>query len=81
MPGHVQMCIANLPGSSSRWTRSSGFSRGKSARLFAKERNFTGEHFLARAYAESTVGFEVERGLHCNTAPLLRTETAERRLF
>jgi hypothetical protein len=39
-------------------------SEGKSAiaiaRLGGKERNFTGEHFWARGYAVSTVGFERE---------------------
>ena len=48
----------------------SGFSdrvslKGKSAiaiaRLSGKERNFTGEHFWARGYAVSTVGFELEQ--------------------
>ncbi|PYT32295.1 MAG: IS200/IS605 family transposase [Acidobacteria bacterium] len=40
-------------------------SQGKSAitvaRLSGKERNFTGEHFWARGYAVSTVGFELEQ--------------------
>ena len=31
------------------------------ARLSGKERNFTGEHFWARGYAASTVGFELEQ--------------------
>ena len=39
--------------------------KGKSAiaiaRLGGKERNFTGEHFRARGYAVSTVGFELEQ--------------------
>ena len=43
-----------------------GFIKGKSAiaiaRQFAgKERNFAGEHFWARGYAVSTVGFELEQ--------------------
>ena len=42
-----------------------GFLKGKSAiavaRLNGKERNFTGEHFRARGYAVSTVGFELEQ--------------------
>ena len=43
-----------------------GFLKGKSAiaiaREFAgKERNFTGEHFWARGYAVSTVGFNLEQ--------------------
>ena len=41
------------------------FLKGKSAiamaRLCGKERNFTGEHFWARGYAVSTVGFELEQ--------------------
>jgi putative transposase len=41
-----------------------GFLKGKSAiaiaRLCGKERNFTGEHFWARGYAVSTVGFELD---------------------
>jgi putative transposase len=31
------------------------------ARLSGKERNFSGEHFWARGYAVSTVGFELEQ--------------------
>ena len=31
------------------------------ARLCGKERNFSGEHFWARGYAVSTVGFELEQ--------------------
>ena len=42
-----------------------GFLKGKSviaiARLCGKERNFTGEHFWARGYAVSTVGFDLEQ--------------------
>jgi putative transposase len=42
-----------------------GFLKGKSviavARLCGQERNFTGEHFWARGYAVSTVGFEMEQ--------------------
>jgi putative transposase len=38
--------------------------KGKSAiaiaRVCGKERNFTGEHFWARGYAISTVGFELD---------------------
>lgn len=42
-----------------------GFLKGKSAlaiarRVQEKERNFVGEHFWARGYAVSTVGFELE---------------------
>jgi putative transposase len=43
----------------------SGCLKGKSAlasagRVPEKERNLTGEHFWARGYGVSTVGFEVE---------------------
>ena len=63
LPDHVHMCIAIPP----KHPVSSvvGFLKGKSAIAIArqfggKERNFTGEHFWARGYAVSTVGFEVE---------------------
>jgi putative transposase len=64
MPDHVHMCIEISP----KFPVASiiGFLKGKSAiaiaRQFAgKERNFTGEHFWARGYAVSTVGFELEQ--------------------
>lgn len=43
-----------------------GFLKGKSAIAIARElggelRNFTGEHFWARGYVASTVGFELEQ--------------------
>ena len=43
-----------------------GFLKGKSAitiarQLSGRERNCTGEHFWARGYAVSTVGFELEQ--------------------
>ena len=42
-----------------------GFLKGKSAiamaRLCGKERCFSDEHFWARGYAVSTVGFELEQ--------------------
>ena len=43
-----------------------GFLKGKCAiaiarRFSGKEKNFTGEHFWARGYAVSTVGFETEQ--------------------
>ena len=63
MPDHVHMGIAiplKHPVASVI-----GFLKGKSAiaiaRLSGKERNFTGEHFWARGYAVSTVGFELEQ--------------------
>jgi putative transposase len=42
-----------------------GFLKGKSALAIARQfsgkvRNLTGEHFWARGYAVSTVGFELE---------------------
>ena len=63
MSDHVHMCIAIPP----KHSVSSviGFLKGKSAiaiaRLSGKERNFSGEHFWARGYAVSTVGFELEQ--------------------
>ena len=63
MPDHVHMCIAIPPKHPSASVI--GFLKGKSAiavaRLNGKERNFTGEHFWARGYAVSTVGFELEQ--------------------
>ena len=62
MPDHVHMCIAVPP--NSRYL-SDWIPKGKSAiaiaRLSGKERNFSGEHFWARGYAVSTVGFELEQ--------------------
>ena len=61
MPDHVHMCIAIPP--KHPVASVIGFLKGKSAiaiaRLSGKERNFTGEHFWARGYAVSTVGFEL----------------------
>ena len=58
---HVHMCIEIPP----KYSVASviGFIKGKSAIAIArqfggKERNFTGEHFWARGYAVSTVGFD-----------------------
>ena len=63
MPDHVHMCIAIPPKHSVASVV--GFLKGKSAiaiaRLNGKERNFSGEHFWARGYAVSTVGFELEQ--------------------
>ena len=63
MQDHVHMCIAIPPKHSVASVI--GFIKGKSAiaiaRMFGKERNFTGEHFWARGYAVSTVGFELEQ--------------------
>jgi len=63
MPDHVHMCVEIPP----KHLVSSviGFLKGKSAiaiaRLCGKERNFSSEHFWARGYAVSTVGFELEQ--------------------
>ena len=63
MSDHVPMCMAIPP----KHAVSSviGFLKGKSAiaiaRLQGKERNFAGEHFWARGYAVSTVGFNEEQ--------------------
>src|SRR6266508_3170153 len=62
MPDHVHMCIAILP--KHAVASVIGFIKGKSAiaiaRMQGKERNFAGEHFWARGYAVSTVGFNEE---------------------
>ena len=63
MTDHVHMCIEIPP----KFAVSAviGFLKGKSAiaiaRMSGKERNFTGEHFWARGYAVSTVGFNLEQ--------------------
>ena len=61
---HVHMCIEIPP----KYAVASviGFLKGKSAIAIARqfggrERNVTGEHFWARGYAVSTVGFELEQ--------------------
>jgi putative transposase len=64
MPDHVHMCIAIPP--KVAVAQVIGVLKGKSAIAIArqfggKERNFTGEHFWARGYAVSTVGFELEQ--------------------
>jgi putative transposase len=64
MPAHVHMGIAIPP--KVAVAQGIGFLKGKSALAIArqfggKERNFTGEHFWARGYAGSTVGFELEQ--------------------
>ena len=63
MADHVHMCIAIPP--KHPIASVIGFLKGKSAiaiaRLGGKERNFSGEHFWARGYAVSTVGFELEQ--------------------
>lgn len=62
-PDHVHMCIAIPP----KYSVSSiiGYLKGNSAIVIAREfrgkqRNYTGEHFWARGYSASTVGYEVE---------------------
>jgi len=64
MPDHVHMCIAIPP--KYAVAQVIGFLKGKSAIAIARQfggkaRNFTGEHFWARGYAVSTVGFELEQ--------------------
>jgi putative transposase len=70
MPDHVHMCIAIPP--KHPVASVIGFLKGKSAiamaRLCGRERNFTGEHFWARGYAVSTVGFELEQVRTCRFA-------------
>jgi putative transposase len=63
LPDHVHMCLEIPP--KHALASVIGFLKGKSAlaiarRVQEKERNFTGEHFWARGYAVSTVGFELE---------------------
>lgn len=64
MADHVHMCIEIPPKHSVAAVI--GFLKGKSAIAIAwqfggRERNFTGEHFWARGYAVSTVGFDLEQ--------------------
>ena len=61
MPDHVHMLIEIPP--KVQVSSVVGFLKGKSAIAIAREfggktRNFNGEHFWARGYAVSTVGFE-----------------------
>ena len=62
-PDHIHICMAIPPKLSV--ANVVGFIKGKSAiwvaRRMGKDRNFTGEHFWARGYAVSTVGFELEQ--------------------
>ena len=64
MPDHVHMCLEIPP--KHAVASMIGFLKGKSAIAIArqfsgKDKNFTGEHFWARGYAVSTVGFELEQ--------------------
>jgi putative transposase len=64
MADHVHMCIEIPP--KHAVASMIGFLKGKSAIAIARqfggrERNFTGEHFWARGYAVSTVGFELDQ--------------------
>jgi len=62
MPDHVHMCIAIPP--KHPVASAMGFLKASAiaiARLSGKEKNFSGEHFWARGYAVSTVGFEPEQ--------------------
>ena len=63
MSDHVHMCISIPP--KHAVASIVGFMKSKSAiaiaRLCGKERNFTGEHFWAKGYAVSTIGFELEQ--------------------
>jgi putative transposase len=60
---HVHMCIRIPP--KHAVASVIGFIKGKSALAIARQfngkvRNLTGEHFWARGYAVSTVGYELE---------------------
>ena len=62
LPDHVHMCLEIPP--KHAVASVIGFLKGKSAlaiarRVQEKDRNFVGEHFWARGYAVSTVGFEL----------------------
>ena len=63
MPDQVHICITPPP--KHPVASVIGFLKGKSAiaiaRMCGKERDFSGEHFWARGYAVSTVGFELEQ--------------------
>jgi putative transposase len=64
MPDHIHMLIEVPP--KHQVSAVVGFLKGKSAIVIAREfggkqRNFLGEHFWARGYAVSTVGFEEEQ--------------------
>ena len=64
LPDHVHMCIEIPP--KHAVASIVGFLKGKSAIAIAREftgkdPNFTGEHFWARGYAVSTVGFNLEQ--------------------
>ena len=64
--GFVREAFCDISGSIIKYAVASviGFIKGKSAiaiaRMQGKERNFAGEHFWARGYAVSTVGFNEE---------------------
>jgi len=63
MKDHVHMCIMIPP--KHAVASVVGFLKGKSAlaimrNVQAKDKNFVGQHFWARGYAVSTVGFELE---------------------
>ena len=63
MLDHGHMCMAIPP--KHPVASVIGFLKGKSAiavaRRCGQEQNFTGEHFWARGYAVSTVGFELDQ--------------------
>lgn len=64
MPDHVHMLLSIPPKHAA--ASIIGFMKGKSAIAIArkfsgKQQNFQGEHFWARGYAISTVGFDVEQ--------------------
>lgn len=63
MSNHVHLCISIPP--KHAVAHVVGFIKGKSAiamaRINGRERNFTGEHFWARGYWVSTVGYNLEQ--------------------
>ena len=63
MPDHVHICTAILPKHpvASVIAFLKGQERDRHCTAFRQERDFSGEHFWARGYAMSTVGFELEQ--------------------
>lgn len=83
MPDHVHMLIEIPP--KQQVSAVVGFLKGKSAIAIAREfggktRNFNGEHFWARGYAVSTVGFE-EQAIRKYIAEQEQGETAAHGAF
>lgn len=64
MPDHVHMCIEippQVPGGWGDRASEGGSAFAVARQLCGKERNITAEHFWARGYAVSTVGFKLQQ--------------------